>query len=149
MMIKSQEHDTAVEMLTLCSLALDHAIGIFILFIYFWPCWALVAAWAFLWLWRAGLLSSCGASASHCGGLSRRRAGLQARGLLSLRLLGSRAQAQKLWHIGLAPLRCMGSSQPRDQTHIFYTGRWILYHWASREAPISASYCKMLVIGES
>ena len=24
---------------------LDHAIGIFILFIYLWPCWALVAAW--------------------------------------------------------------------------------------------------------
>ena len=29
------------------------------------------------------------------------------------------------------------SSQPRDQTHIFCIGRWILYHWATREAPIS------------
>ena len=27
-----------------------------------------------------------------------------------------------------------GSSWPRDWTHISCTGRWILYHWASREA---------------
>ena len=28
-----------------------------------------------------------------------------------------------------------GSSWPRDWTHISCTGRWILYHWATREAP--------------
>ena len=28
-----------------------------------------------------------------------------------------------------------GSFQPRDWTHISCTGRWILYHWAMREAP--------------
>ena len=28
-----------------------------------------------------------------------------------------------------------GSSRPRDWTHISCTGRWILYHWATREAP--------------
>ena len=28
-----------------------------------------------------------------------------------------------------------GSSWPRDGTHIFCTDRWILYHWAIREAP--------------
>ena len=27
-----------------------------------------------------------------------------------------------------------GSSWPRDKTHIFYLGRWILYHGATREA---------------
>ena len=27
-----------------------------------------------------------------------------------------------------------GSSQPRDQTHISCIGRWVLYHWATREA---------------
>ena len=27
-----------------------------------------------------------------------------------------------------------GSFQPRDQTRISYTGRWILYHWATWEA---------------
>ena len=28
----------------------------------------------------------------------------------------------------------MGSSWIRDQTHVSCTGRWILYHWATREA---------------
>ena len=27
-----------------------------------------------------------------------------------------------------------GSSPPKDQMHISCTGRWILYHWATREA---------------
>ena len=27
-----------------------------------------------------------------------------------------------------------GSSWPRDRTHVACTGRWILYHWATREA---------------
>ena len=31
-----------------------------------------------------------------------------------------------------------GSSQPRDWTHISFTGRQILYHWATREA---LKYC--------
>ena len=29
----------------------------------------------------------------------------------------------------------MGSSRPRDRTHVFCIGRQILYHWATREAP--------------
>ena len=29
-----------------------------------------------------------------------------------------------------------GSSQPRDQTHISCIGRQVLYHWATREAPL-------------
>ena len=29
-----------------------------------------------------------------------------------------------------------GSSHPRDWTHIYFMGRRILYHWATREAPI-------------
>jgi len=29
-----------------------------------------------------------------------------------------------------------GSSQPRDQICIFHIGRWILYHWATRETQI-------------
>ena len=28
-----------------------------------------------------------------------------------------------------------GSSLPRDQTHISCIGRWVLYRWATREAP--------------
>ena len=30
------------------------------------------------------------------------------------------------WHVG--------SSQIRDRTHMSWIGRWILYHWATREA---------------
>ena len=33
-----------------------------------------------------------------------------------------------------------GSSQPRCQTHISCVGRWVLYHWAIREAPMSMYY---------
>ena len=45
----------------------------------------------------------------------------------SLRLMGSRAQAQQLWHTGLAAPWRAESSQSRDQTHVPCTGRWILY----------------------
>ena len=35
------------------------------------------------------------------------------------------------------------SSQPRDQTHISYIGRQILYHWATREAQNSTKEGKI------
>ena len=39
-----------------------------------------------------------------------------------------------------------GSSCPKGQPHISYTGRWILYPWATWEAPgISNSGCKKLI----
>ena len=36
--------------------------------------------------------------------------------------------------MGLAAVQYVGSSQTRDQTHVFCIGRWVLYHWATREA---------------
>ena len=33
-----------------------------------------------------------------------------------------------------------GSSWPRDRTFVFCTGRWVLYHWATRETPLFV-YC--------
>ena len=36
----------------------------------------------------------------------------------------------------------MGSSQTRDRTPIFCIGRWILYHWATREAQFPLLYFK-------
>ena len=66
--------------------------------------------------------SSCGVSASHCGGFSCCR-------------------AQALGHIcfsscskGLVALH-VGSSQTRDWTYIPCIGRWILNQWITREAP--------------
>ena len=38
--------------------------------------------------------------------------------------------------MGLAALQHVGSSHTRDWTHVSCTGRWILYHWATREAPV-------------
>ena len=47
------------------------------------------------------------------------------------------SQARKLEWIAISSSR--GSSRPRDQTHVSCfsrTGRWVLYHWATWEAPI-------------
>ena len=49
-----------------------------------------------------------------------------------LQLLGSRAQAQQLWHAGLVALQHVGSSWVRDRAHVSYMSMWIL--WTTREA---------------
>ena len=74
--------------------------------------------------------------ASHCSGSYC--CGAQAQGLqwlqyvsLALWLPGSRAQARQLWHMGA--IAC-GSSHSRDHTYLSSTGKWILYHGATREA---------------
>ena len=62
--------------------------------------------------------------------------GVAAHGLCSC---GSQAlehrQAQQLWCLGLVAPRHVGSSQIRNQTHVFSIGRLVLYHGATREAP--------------
>ena len=89
-----------------------------------------------------GLLSSSGVRASHCRDFSRgcspvpgcvgsRRRSAQAQ---RWQLPGCRAQAQQLWHRGLAAPEPVGSSRIRDQTHVSCIGRWILYHQATKEA---------------
>ena len=41
-----------------------------------------------------------------------------------------------------------GSSQPRDQTQVYCIDRRILYHWATREAPLpKGTFCFTLVMG--
>ena len=74
---------------------------------------------------QRGLLSSCGAWASHCSGFSC--CGAQALGLAgsscgswawSVWLLVSRVQAQELWLVGLVAPQHAGSSWIRDQTHV-------------------------------
>ena len=37
-----------------------------------------------------------------------------------------------------------GSSQPSDQTHISCNGRWVLYHWATREDPNNKKHFKYI-----
>ena len=100
------------------------------LFIYFCPWWVSVAVRAFLWLRRAGQLSRCDVQASHSSDFSCCWAwalGIQV-------FSGSRAQAQYLWHMGLVAPRHVGS-QIKGRIHVSCIGRWILYHWVTKEAP--------------
>ena len=101
---------------------------------------------------RQGLLVSCGAWASHCGDVSRCRVwALWPAGFSGcstdaqyLPFPGSRAQAQDLWGTGLVALQLVGASRPRDQTCVSCIGKWVLYHWATREAPwvSRVKFCK-------
>ena len=38
------------------------------------------------------------------------------------------------------------SSWPRDQTWVSCIGRWILYHWATREAPVGSITAKYILL---
>ena len=88
-----------------------------------------------------GLLSSCGVWASHCGSSSLQGTGSRACGASEVAVCGgvvvtpsSKAQAQQLWYMGLIVLWPVGSSWVRYWTCVSWIGRWILYHWATREA---------------
>ena len=76
--------------------------GLTILF-YNWFIYGRAGSWLLLGLFSScgeqGLLSSCSAWASHCGGFSC--CGAQAVGYSGTWPLGSRAQAQSLWFMGL------------------------------------------------
>ena len=81
---------------------------------------------------------SLGRQVSHCSGFLLRSTGSRAHGLPLLWFPGSRAQAQWLWHMGLVALQHMGSFWARDGTFVSCIGRWIIYHWDTREAQIDA-----------
>ena len=91
---------------------------------------------------RAGH-SSLRCMASHCedfsfgGAWAPGHTGFRSRSVWAqeLQLLGSRAQAQQLWHPSSVILWHVTSSQIRDRTRVSCTGRWILYHWATKEVP--------------
>ena len=38
-----------------------------------------------------------------------------------------------------------GSSRPRDWTHISCIGRWVLYHWATREASVQINSFQIII----
>lgn len=119
------------------------------LFVYFWLHWVFDAAWAFLQLRRVGLLSSCSVQASHCGGSSCCEA--EALGCMGFRscstwaqwlwLPGSRATAQQPWHIGLAALQHVRSSQTRDRTQMSPALADRLF---TTEPPGKPTYCTCL-----
>ena len=118
-------------------------INLFYLFIYFWLRWAFVAA--------RGLplvAASGGYSSLWCMGFSlrwlpllwstgSRRAGFSRYGTRAqqLWLVGSRAQAQQLWRMGLVAPRHVGSSWTRARTRVPCIGRRILNHCTTRKVP--------------
>ena len=114
------------------------------LFICFWLCWVFVAVRGFSLVAVSG-----GYSSLQCMGFSlqwllllwstgSRHTGFSSCGpqAQQLWLLGSRAQAQQLWHTGLVALRHVGSSWSRDRTHVPCHGRRILNHCATGEVLI-------------
>ena len=96
---------------------------------------SLVPCTGFLQLWRVGATLHCSAQASHWVASLVAEHGLQVCGLQQLWLVGSRAQAQQLWHTGSVAPQHVGSSQTRAQTSVPCIGRQIPNHCTTREAP--------------
>ena len=115
----------------------------FLINLFIWLHWVFIAV--------SGLslvVASRGYSSLQCVGFSLRRLlllrsmGSRRTGFSScgtraqqLWLVGSKAQAQQLWHTGLVAPRHVGSSQSRARTCVPYIGRQILNHCATREVP--------------
>ena len=131
-------------------------ISLFIyLFIYFWLRWVFVAArelslvvvsrgysslwcavfFSLQWLLMLRSTGSRRAGFSSCGSRAQQ-----------LWLVGSRAQAQQLWHTGLVARRHVGSSRTRDRTHVPCIGRRILNHCTTKEALLD-TFCSPLLLG--
>ena len=95
----------------------------------------------FLQLWQARATLHCDMWASYssgfscCGAWALGCMGFSSCGTWSQQfwLMGSREQAQQLWHMGLVALQHVGSSWTRAPTHVLCIGRWILNHCATRE----------------
>ena len=100
-------------------------------------------------LWLCGLFSGCGESRGHSSAVGHgcltegaslvAERGLQACGLQQPQLLAPRAQAQWPWCTRLAAPPYVRSCWTRGWTHVSCTGRGILHHWDTREAPLSFS----------
>ena len=87
----------------------------------------------------SGLFSSCGERGYlqlQCTGFSLLWVlWVQSSGFRSCSLQAQYGGAQKLWCMGLLAPKHMGSSLMGDQTHVPSIGRWILYHWHTRNVP--------------
>ena len=115
--------------------------NLFILLIYFWLRWVFVATQGL-----SLVAASRGYSSLRCAGFSlrsllllrsrgSRRTGFSSCGTWAqqLWLVGSRAQAQQLWRMGLVAPWHVGSSQTRARAHVLCNGRRILNHCATKE----------------
>ena len=80
-----------------------------------------------------GLFYSCIFSLEQ-GPLSSFRARTSCGVVASLVVEPDSREAQQLWRVGLVALQHVESPQIRDRTQVSCIGRWILSHWATREA---------------
>ena len=68
--------------------------------------------------------------------------------LLLLPSTGCKAhRLQYMWLTGFVALQHVGSSWTRDRTCDCCIGRWILYHWATREAPLPVFLIIAILVG--
>ena len=113
-----------------------------ILFIYFWQCWVFVVAVPLFSSWgeRGYSLSWYVGFPFHfscCGSRMPGHAGCSSCSLWAQDvILCFGAQAQWLWPTGSVALQHAGSSWTWDWTRVSCIGRWILYHWATKEAQV-------------
>ena len=107
--------------------------------IYFRLCWSLLLCAPFSSCGQRGLLSSCSRQASRCGGFSCcpscRAQGVQGTGV-QLQGTGSVAAAH-----GLRCPDARGLFLHQEPVPCPCAGSWLLHHWATREAPVSESFC--------
>ena len=96
-------------------------------------------AWAFSGCGEQGLLSRCGAQASHCSGFS-------CCGAWAFSSCGSQTRACRLECTGLAASRHVGSYQTGDRTHVPCIGRQILNHWTTGDVSLWNFYNSFIEI---
>ena len=101
---------------------------------YFWLWFIFIAMRGLSLVPALELLSGCGAQASHWGGFS------------CCRTEGSRVQAQSSWCVGLVAQGHAQSSWTREWAYVPGTGRQILYHWATREVPVTQYFYRLYSI---
>ena len=103
----------------------------FLSFIYGWLCWVFV---------DARVLSLAAVSGGLLFNVVRRLLIAEASPVAEHRpeVLGHSTcstHSQQLWCTGLVAPWHVGSSWPREWTHVSCIGRWILNHWTAREVP--------------
>ena len=91
--------------------------------------------WAFCSCREPGLLSGCGAQASHCGGFS-----CEAQALGALASAVAACRAQWLWHVGPVALQRVESSQTRDRTRVPCIGRRSVIHCTTKGSPFPSIF---------
>ena len=81
-----------------------------------------------------GLLSTCGARASHCAGFSLQSTSSRLVDPMSCASWALECGLQLLWHTGLVVWQHMASSRTRDRAQVPCIGKWILDNRATRKS---------------